>query len=264
ARFAADLVRRDSLSDRDRCLDRRFGWAYPSAAKAPIGLWRARFYRRADVRNQLCALVLGRIVRVFRAGRDFAGINSDFRNGVRALAFARGTVALAAPARRVCVDRRGRVNLRSPAQFQWLARVPGWPRDHHRRGQCSLFQCVAEIAADGARTGNDGCMANDFRHRATAGDRTYCRWQPGAFSLDRDSDFLPPLSGDRRISTHLFAPLLADAAYVGDEIANHLAHHAAWRDRTRLGPRWRTLVGLVASRCLFRSRRCLDDFPQNS
>src|SRR6476661_3200571 len=111
ARFAADLIRRDSLSDCDRCFDRRFGWAYPFAAKGPIRLWCTRFHWRADVRDQLCALVLGRTVRVFWAGGDLTGINSDFRNGICPLALAGGAVALAASARRIRVNWRGRANL---------------------------------------------------------------------------------------------------------------------------------------------------------
>src|SRR5216110_3301497 len=180
---------------------------------------------------------------------------------VFALAFAGGTVALAAPAWRVRVDRRGRANLRSSAQFQWLARISGWPRNHHRCCQRGVFQCVAKIAADGSRPSDDGSVANDFRHRPTAGDRIYRRWQPSTFSLDRNGNFLPPLSRDHRIVAHLFASLLANAAHVGDETANYLADHATRRDRTRLGSRWRTIVGLVAPRCLFRRCRGLDYFP---
>ena len=58
---------------------------------------------------------------------------------------------------------------------------------------------------------------------------------------------LPALSRDHRILAHFFAPLLADATNVGDEIANHLADHAAGRDRTRLGAWRRTVFGLVAA-----------------
>ncbi len=108
---------------------------------------------------------------------------------------------------------------------------------------------------------SNGSVANDFRHRPTAGDGIYRRRQPGALSLDRNGNFLPPLSRDHRIVAHLFASLLANAAYVGHEIANYLADHATRRDRTRLGARWRTLVSLVAPRCLFRPCRGLDNFP---
>ncbi len=123
---------------------------------------------------------------------------------------------------------------------------------------------LLKSTADGSCPRDDGGVANDFRHRAAAGDRIYRRWQPGAFSLDRDGNFLPALSGDHRIITHFFASLLADAADVGDEIANHLADHPARRDRPWLGARWRTLVRLVTPRCLFRSCRSLDDFPTAS
>ena len=87
---------------------------------------------------------------------------------------------------------------------------------------------------------------------------------PARFHWTGNGNFLPSLSGDHRIITHFFAPLLADAADVGDEIANHLADHPARRDRPRVGARWRTLVGLVTPRCLFRSCWCLDDFPTAS
>src|SRR5437762_59874 len=117
------------------------------------------------------------------------------------------------------------------------------------------------LAADESCPSDDGSVANDFRHRPAAGDRIYRRWQPSAFSLDRNGNFLSSLSRDHRIVAHLFASLLANAPYVGDEIANHLADHATRRDRTRLGSRWRTIVGLVAPRCLFRPCRGLDDFP---
>ncbi len=115
ARFAADLIRRHPFSGSDHCSGFGVGWPRPVAAQAPLGLCRARVHRRAHVCDQLRALVLGRIVRVFGAGGDFAGIDSDFRNGIRALALAGGTVALAASARRVRVNWRGRTNLRPTA-----------------------------------------------------------------------------------------------------------------------------------------------------
>ena len=59
ARPAPDFVRRDSVPHRDHRSDCGFGWPRPSAAKTPVGLWGARFHRRAHVRDQLCALVLG-------------------------------------------------------------------------------------------------------------------------------------------------------------------------------------------------------------
>src|SRR6266513_961631 len=142
-----------------------------------------------------------------------------------------------------------------------LARIPGRPRNYRRCGQRGIFKRVAEITADGSCPRDDGGVANDFWHRTAAGDRIYHRWQSGTFSLDRDGDFLSSLSGDYRIITHFFASLLADAADVGDEIANHLADHAARRDRPWLGARWRTPIGLVAHRRLFRPCRGLDDFP---
>ena len=74
------------------------------------------------------------------------------------------------------------------------------------------------------------------------------RWKPIAVSLDRTRDSLPPLSGRDRVVLYLSAPLLAPAPHVGDQVADDRVHHAAGRNRARLGLWWRTAFGLVASR----------------
>ena len=128
--------------------------------------------------------------------------------------------------------------------------------------QRRVLQCDDEKTRAPACARHDRRVANDLRSSAATRNRIYRRRKSDAFSLDEDRGVLPFLSRGPRVRAHVSASLLAAAADVGDESANHLAHHAAGRGHVRVVARWRNISALVARRWRARARRCVDDFSQ--
>src|SRR5207302_10374867 len=93
--------------------------------------------------------------------------------------------------------------------------------------------------------------------------RRGCRWTPSVLSLEHDVDLLFALSRDHRFIADVFAALLALAADVGHESANHFAHYTSGRGNARLGVRRRKISALVIVGRRRGSRRRLDDFSSN-
>src|ERR1044071_7890210 len=106
-------------------------------------------------------------------------------------------------------------------------------------------------------------MADDIWDRAVAGSGICCRWESGAFSLDRVVRVLSALSGCDRLGSDVFASLLAAAAPDGCATTKHLAHHTAGCSNAWVVVRQRDISCLVLIRCCTRPGGSLDDFSES-
>ena len=84
---------------------------------------------------------------------------------------------------------------------------------------------------------------------------------PLRFHWTGSRDCLPALSRGDWLLVYVSSSLLAPAADVSDEPANHLADHSTRGDCHRLGIWRRKAFSLVDAGCGFRLGRRLDDFP---
>ena len=129
------------------------------------------------------------------------------------------------------------------------------------RQRC-IFKRVAQGACGPTGSGDDCCLANDFRCSAIALDRIFGGRKSVKVSLDRRVDFLSALPRGNRFGAHLFASVLAIATNDCGEATSDLAHHATWRRRVGLGSWRRDIFPLVAARRVPGACRCVDDFPK--
>src|SRR4029450_8209556 len=262
ARSAAHFLCRYPFSCRNHRPFCRIPGACGIVTAARVRLCAPGVYWHSDVCLKLRPPFLGRAARFIRAGSRVAGDHPDLRHALRASNASRRTIATAQTSR--CTPRgRGRSNdLRASSRFQRLDGVLGRAWYHTRSRERCFFERAAKIAQRATCSGDDCCVANDFRRSTLALDRSRCRRKSIAVSLERGLDFLPALSRGDRLGAHLFASLLVVAANDRREAASNLTHHAAWRRRVRLGIWGGDIFAVVASWCMPGARRCLDDFPK--
>src|SRR5438105_2301942 len=159
--------------------------------------------------------------------------------------------------------RRRRGDLLAVAEFWRAPGLLGWSWNRFWCRRRGIFQCHAEEARAPTCARHDRRLADDFRRCAIARDGIFRGRKSAALTLDKNGTILPFLSRGAGFRPHLPAALLAVAAHVGHEPANHLADHAARRGALRLAAWRRDVLNLVARRWCARPRRSVVNFSQS-